>query len=221
MAKGTVYILTNEWFKEDCVKIGKSSRDVDVRANDLYTTGVPVPFEIYALLNTESYERAEKMIHNMLEPLGFRINPKREFFQVTPDKALGILLGAAHAFDDAEVFKYEDGEKVQVFPSQINQTSKNRHKPPFRFSMIDLGKDDEITFTPTGITVKICSDKKITYEGRDYTTSEFTRIFMPENMQNNSGAYQGPKYFSYKGKTLDEWRKEFESEECETKEDVY
>lgn len=36
----------------------------------------------------------------------------------------------------------------------------------------------------------------------------FSREFLPENKQNSSGAYQGPKYFSYKGKTLNELRKE-------------
>ena len=38
---GYVYILTNPSFREDWVKIGKSSRPVDVRSKelDLYVTG--------------------------------------------------------------------------------------------------------------------------------------------------------------------------------------
>jgi hypothetical protein len=34
--------------------------------------------------------------------------------------------------------------------------------------------------------------------------------FMPEELRNTSGAYQGAKYFSYNGKVLDEIRKERE-----------
>lgn len=219
MSKGTVYILTNEWFKDDCVKIGMSSQEADVRASGLYTTGVPVSFEVYAELKTEKFELAEKMIHNMLEPLGYRINPQREFFQLTPDKALGVLLGAAQAFEDAEVFKYEDGEAVQVYPVPI-VTTQRTHKPKFKFSMIDLAKDDELKFIPTGITVKVSTDKTISYEGREYTTTSFTRIFLPEEKQNNSGRYAGPRFFSYKGIPLDEIREKFESGEFITKEDV-
>ena len=46
--KGYVYILTNPSFREDWVKIGKSSRPVDVRSKELDNTAVPVPFEGYA-----------------------------------------------------------------------------------------------------------------------------------------------------------------------------
>ena len=46
--KGYVYILTNSSFREDWVKIGKSSREVDVRSKELDNTAVPLPFEIFA-----------------------------------------------------------------------------------------------------------------------------------------------------------------------------
>ena len=45
---GYVYILTNPSFKEDWIKIGKSSRPVDVRSKELDNTAVPLPFEIFA-----------------------------------------------------------------------------------------------------------------------------------------------------------------------------
>ena len=49
-----VYILTNPSFREDWVKIGKSSRPVDVRSKELDNTAVPLPLLhqtiIYAIL---------------------------------------------------------------------------------------------------------------------------------------------------------------------------
>ena len=54
-AQGYVYILTNPSFKEDWVKIGKSSRPVDVRSKELDNTAVPLPFEIFATLKTVKY----------------------------------------------------------------------------------------------------------------------------------------------------------------------
>jgi hypothetical protein len=56
--------------------------------------------------------------------------------------------------------------------------------------------------------VKVASDDSIEYEGRIYKLSPFVGTFMPEEHRNNSGAYQGAKYFSYNGKVLDEIRKE-------------
>ena len=47
--------------------------------------------------------------------------------------------------------------------------------------------------------------------GRIYKLSPFVGTFMPEEKRNTSGAYQGAKYFSYKGKVLDDLRSIIES----------
>ena len=57
---GYVYILTNPSFRDDWVKIGKSSRPVNLRSKELDNTAVPLPFEIYAVMKTEKYDEAEK-----------------------------------------------------------------------------------------------------------------------------------------------------------------
>ena len=57
---GYVYILTNPSFKEDWIKIGKSSRPVDVRSKELDNTAVPLPFEIFATIKTTKIEVAFK-----------------------------------------------------------------------------------------------------------------------------------------------------------------
>ena len=59
---GYVYILTNPSFREDWVKIGKSSRPVDVRSKELDNTAVPLPFEIFATMKTVKYNEVEKML---------------------------------------------------------------------------------------------------------------------------------------------------------------
>lgn len=114
---GYVYILTNPSFRGDWVKIGKSSRPVDVRSKELDNTAVPLPFETFARMKA---------------------------------------------------------------------------------------------FNPTGLVAKVASDDSIEYEGRIYKLSPFVCTFMPNDLRNASGAYQGAKYFSYNGKVLDEIRKENE-----------
>lgn len=78
---GYVYILTNPSFREDWVKIGKSSRPVDVRSKELDNTAVPLSFEIYATLRTAKYAKVERQIHKQIDRLAdLRIRQNRDFF---------------------------------------------------------------------------------------------------------------------------------------------
>ena len=66
---GYVYILTNPSFREDWVKIGKSARPVDIRSKELDNTAVPLPFEIYATIQTVKYNEVEKLVHKIIDSL--------------------------------------------------------------------------------------------------------------------------------------------------------
>ena len=92
-----------------------------------------------------------------------------------------------------------------------NEDKKRKKvKPAFKFHMVGLNVGDTIIFDATHLPVKIATDDKIEYEGRLWSLSAFTAEFLPEEMQNTSGAYQGPKYFSYGGKTMQQMRLEKE-----------
>ena len=105
---GYVYILTNPSFREDWVKIGKSSRPVDVRSKELDNTAVPLPFEIFATMKTVKYNEVEKLVHKTIDRLtDLRIRQNREFFNVPPKMALDIFRDIAMAIDDAEITEYE------------------------------------------------------------------------------------------------------------------
>ena len=78
---GYVYILTNPSFKEDWVKIGMCSTPVEQRVKQLDSTGVPLPFEIFATMQTSKYKQAEKLIHSFISKFtNLRIRNNREFF---------------------------------------------------------------------------------------------------------------------------------------------
>lgn len=112
---GYVYILTNPSFREDWVKIGKSSRPVDVRSKELDNTAVPLPFEIFATIKTAKYNEVEKLVHNIIDNLtNFRIRQNREFFNVAPQKALEILKEIALTIDDAVVTEYDNNQPVYL-----------------------------------------------------------------------------------------------------------
>lgn len=211
--KGYVYILTNPSFREDWVKIGKSSRPVDIRSKELDNTAVPLPFDIYATLKTAKFDKVEKQIDRLTD---LRIRQNREFFNIAPSVALDIMRDIADLLDDSELAVYVDGKPVisksKEEDKKIEANSKEKErraqKPAFKFHMIGLKVGDMVVFDELNLPVTVASDDKVEYQDRLWSLSAFTREFLPEDKQNASKAYQGPKYFSYNGKTLSELRKE-------------
>lgn len=210
---GYVYILTNPSFKEDWVKIGKSSRPVNIRSKELDNTAVPLPFEIYATLQTSKYTEVEKSIHKTIDRLtDLRIRQNREFFNVAPHVALDILKDFSTTIDDAIITEYYKGGNTNTpkSDSTSNRTGK-KPRPRFHFSMIGIPIGASLTFIPTGITVKVADDDKVEYQNRLYKLSPFVGTFLPKEKQTPSGAYQGSRFFSYNGEVLDDIRTRIES----------
>lgn len=207
---GYVYILTNPSFRNDWIKIGKSSRPVDVRSKELDNTAVPLPFEIFAVMKTVKYSEVEKLVHKTIDRLtDLRIRQNREFFNVNPHIALDIFRDIASTIDDAEVILYEDNEPKINDDLDIHERREVK-RSRFKFSMCGIEIGESIVFEPTKMVVKVATDDSIEYNGRIYKLSPFVGTFMPIEKRNSSGAYQEAKYFSYRGKILDNIRKEKE-----------
>lgn len=208
---GYVYILTNPSFREDWVKIGKSARPVDIRSKELDNTAVPLPFEIFATINTVKYNEVEKHVHKTIDRLtDLRIRQNREFFNVPPQVALDIFYDIAKMIEDAVVTIYKDNKPITA--SEKRADSSDAHKrivkrERFKFSMVGIKIGECVTFVPTNTKVRVASDDTIEYDGRIYKLSPFVGTFMPDDLRNTSGAYQGAKYFSYNGKILDDLRR--------------
>ena len=212
---GYVYILTNPSFREDWVKIGKSSRSVDIRSKELDNTAVPLPFEIFATLKTVKFHQVERLVHKTIDRLtDLRIRQNREFFNIKPDVALDILRDIATTIDDAEITVYKHNEPLKdvdvAGEIAVDKVLPKARRKRFKFSMIGASIGEEVVFDPTGTVVKIASDDQIEFEGRLYKLSPFTGTFIPEDQRCKSGQYCGPEYFSYKGRRLVDLRVEQE-----------
>lgn len=150
---GYVYILTNPSFREDWVKIGKSSRPVDVRSKELDNTAVPLPFEIFATMKTVKYNEAEKLVHRYIERFtNLRIRNNREFFNVKPEEALDIFNDVAKLLDDAEIKLYK--KKKGITPVQLNVASKQE------------AKEKDFTIEDMAGKITIILNGKVTYKSR-------------------------------------------------------
>lgn len=212
---GYVYILTNPSFREDWVKIGKSSRPVDVRSKELDNTAVPLPFEIYATIQTSKYDYVEKHVHKTIDRLtDLRIRQNREFFNVAPQIALDIFYDIAKMLDDAVVTVYHDNKPITEEAPKPTESAivapKTERRGRFKFSMVGIQIGEMITFTPTNVEVKVASDDSVEFDGRIYKLSPFVGTFMPEERRTPSNAYQGAKFFTYRGVVLDDLRRQAE-----------
>ena len=137
---GYVYILTNPSFREDWVKIGKSSRPVDVRSKELDNTAIPLPFEIYAVMETVKYNEVEKLVHKSIERfVPLRIRPNREFFNVKPEVALQIFKDIADTIDDARVIIYDQDRPITETVCSSNTVHKARTKN-IKFTVNGVGQ---------------------------------------------------------------------------------
>ena len=156
--------------------------------------------------------KSGELVHKTIDRLtDLRIRQNREFFNVAPQMALDIFRDIAMTIDDAEVILYHENKPITE-KSVDTHTKREVKRSRFKFSMCEIKIGELITFIPTGLVVKVASDDSIEYDGRIYKLSPFVGTFMPEDKRNTSGAYQGAKYFSYKGRILDDIRKEREAE---------
>ena len=88
-----VYLLTNEAMP-GIVKIGMTTDSIESRIGQLNAhSGVPLPFECFFAAEVDSCSRVEKILHQLFSE--HRINPKREFFRIDPEKVvLAISIGS-------------------------------------------------------------------------------------------------------------------------------
>ena len=156
----------------------------------------------------------ERLVHKTIDRLtDLRIRQNREFFNIDPQTAFDILVDISTTLTDAVIMlKGEPYDPAKRGDKQPKPEKKIAPRASFRFSMIGLATGDVITFEPTGQEVVVATDNKVEYEGRLYSLSAFTGTFMPEEKQNASGAYQGPKYFAHNGETLWNLRLKMEEE---------
>ena len=141
----------------------------------------------------------------------------REFFNIKPELALEIFKDEAMILDDAVITMYENNQPI--VPKVNGTVAPTKpvipHRPRFKFSMVNIPVGAELVFIPTGYKVNVASDDQVEYEGRIYKLSPFVGTFMPVEKRNASGAYQGPKFFSYQGKVLTDLRTIIEEETTE------
>jgi len=170
MEYGIVYLLTNP-VMPGLVKIGMTAQeDIDKRMKELYTTGVPVPFECQFACRVKKSDcvKIEKALHTAFEPQ--RINANREFFRINVGQAKAIL----------ELFHHTDVTEEVTDEIQNDLTDDDKaasakaqpHRPALNFYEMGMQKGDVLKWKDDpSISVTVLSERKVNYNGEETSIS--------------------------------------------------
>ena len=154
---GLIYVLTNEAMP-GLVKIGITGSDPSSRADQLYTTGVPVPFTVEFAGEVPNPRPVEQALHNAFRD--HRINPKREFFEIEPDQPIEML----RAFGVVDVTSTVSQE-IDSSASESERNSRDRlskRRPVFNFFDMGIPVGSELTFDGDGETIVSPDERQVT-----------------------------------------------------------
>lgn len=195
--KGIVYVLINSAMP-GLVKIGMTTRgNMDARMKELYSTGVPVPFDcVYACeVKVSDCAKIEKALHKAFEPN--RVNTNREFFSIKAEQATAIL----ELFDRKDITNEVTAEiENDLTPEDkvAGEKIKSSRRPPMNYREMGINIGAKLTFVKdSSVEVTISGDKRVLYNGEDLSLTAVTKKLL-----SITHAIQPTSYWEYDGKNL-------------------
>jgi hypothetical protein len=143
MALGWIYVLSNKNMP-GMVKIGQTASDPSSRAAELYTTGVPSPFRLEYKGLFDGYAQIERAVHASLS--SYRENGSREFFCVTPNRAIEEIRSAAPAgakYEELAASASNDSPSAPLdicHPNEIDEWTPTTPRPHIRVRRLEGAK---------------------------------------------------------------------------------
>ncbi len=210
------YVLTNEGMP-GLVKIGKTSNDLEKRMNELYTTGVPLPYVCKYAVEVEEDDRKEyeKMIHKGLSDM--RINPNREFFEISFENVVNLM----KVIPGRDVTPKDESKSFEDKKDELDAVKKlsRRRRSNFSFEKAGIKEGAKLTFSSTfldddSITASVIGDKKIMFRKRKVSLSAAAIEILHENGR-EWVTVSGPNFWKYEGEILSERRRRIEEEDYE------
>lgn len=199
-----VYILVNESMP-DLVKIGLTNESVESRMSQLSAhSGVPLPFECYFAAEVKCAAKTEKILHQLFAE--HRINPKREFFKLDPEKVvLAISLGDFNEITPGQ-------PTVDAEEKAALERAKAR-RPRLRLDAIGIKPGDMLNFSrDESVTAIVVENGRVQFDNQVMSLSASALLIL-QRMGYKTTAASGSDYWMFEGELLDERRKRLEVEQ--------
>ena len=172
-----VYVLTNPAMP-DLIKIGKTTRDdLQARMKELYTTGVPLPFDCAIAVEVENKgDELEKALHVAFEP--HRLSRSREFFEVESSQVEAIL----NIWPDArnvtpEIEQDLDKDLSSEEKEDVRKFKRRNRKPNFNFEEMGIPDGSELVSTNSNHEkAVVIGEKKVSFRDEEMSLTAATRV---------------------------------------------
>jgi len=191
-----VYILTN-LAMPGYVKIGRTT-NLSQRLLSLDNTSIPLPFEcFYASKVNDSYF-VEKQLHRAFDDN--RIRKNREFFKISPEQVVAALRLA----EIEEITPID--EIVDTKDDYIALEKARTRRENFNFGKLGIKVNSVLTFTRNSdVICTVLNENKVMFNETVQSLSSAAK----EALKGEGivwKAVQGPSFWKYNGKTIDELR---------------
>ena len=195
-----VYVLTNEAMP-GYVKIGKTSTSLEQRIRELSaSTSVPLPFTCFYACTVKDMSFVEHQLHDAF--VNNRINPKREFFKIAPERIVAALKLAEieNVTPKNDIVESHEDQKALDNARTIRER--------FDFSMVDIPLGAELVFSrDENIKAKVVDNRSINFNEEITSLSKSAKEIL-----GYSYGVAGTDYWMYEGETLDERRRRLKGE---------
>lgn len=199
-----IYVLVNEAMP-GLVKIGLTTDNVESRISQLSThSGIPLPFECYFAAEVKDYAKLEKTLHQLFSE--YRINPKREFFKIDPEKVvLAINIGE---------FKEITPGAVEIDKEEQQALAKAKaRRPRIKLEALGIKSGDILTCSrDENITAAVVDGGKVDFQGEILSLSA-AALKALHSLGYSTPAASGSDYWMFEGELLDERRNRMEAEQ--------
>ncbi len=198
-----VYVLTNPAMP-GLVKIGMTTQlEVEERMRQLYSTGVPVPFDCAYACQVKDAQEVEKALHFAFG--NGRINPNREFFKIEAERVIAVLKLLKVEDITIQVEKSIESE-VDAIDKQSAQNLKDSRRPRMNFRELSIPIGSILIFKDGQAQVAVSSDNKVDFNGVQSSLTAATRKVL--KLADNYPLQPSP-YWTYNGKTVKEIYEDF------------
>ena len=201
-----VYVLTNPAMP-GLIKIGSTTQgEVDVRMKQLYSTGVPVPFDCaYACRVPDAY-KVEKALHDAFGM--HRVNPNREFFKIEPERVVAILK-LLHVEEATQMIEGAIESGATKADLQAAEHVKQARRPRMDFLELGIQVGSVLIATQAGEEAVVVGPKTVSFKGQDCSLTHATRkvLGLPDDY-----SIQPSPYWTFNGKTVKEIYEEFHAD---------
>lgn len=199
-----VYVLTNEEMP-GLVKIGLTTESVESRISQLSaSSGVPIAFECYFAAEVKDCAKLEKTLHKLFSD--HRVNPKREFFRVDPEKVvLAISIGEFHEITPG-------APSIDKDEQQALEKAKARRKK-IKLDALGIQPGDVLKCSrDETLIATVLEGGKVSYLGEPMSLSA-AALKALHSLGYNTPTANGSEYWVFDGELLNERRARMEAEQ--------